>query len=316
MAGCFVGTVAAQDTDWAGTLRRAEQTKTSGHYLEAVAVFREAAALADRFGPRDPRTWATYNSLAIGYEDAGFPADSIRTYRRAIVMVKAAMGKQNADYAQLVASLGTVYLGHGDIGPARSMLHEGLQIETRLSNPNQVEIAMMQSRLAEALVSYHRYAEADRMIGLALPVLERAGETLEAANTRNNLGLVRRWQRRYDESLELIGQSVAMLEKTFGSGHPLLLRALNSLAVVYTLTGRTEEAGATYRRAMAICEKSLPPGHPSRAALLANYARFLRGTGEKAQAKALEEEARSLASDNARRDGLGMTVDVSAFQQR
>jgi len=316
LAGIFAGTAAAQDTEWASKIQRAEQAEISGRFSEAVTLLREAAALTDGFGPPDARTWTTYNSLAVAYENAGFPADSVRTFRQAMSMVKAAIGKQNAAYARLLANLGTIYLGHGGIASAGSMLREALQIETRLPNPDPVQIATVQSRLAEAQANRRGYEEAERTIGLALPVLRRTGEELEVASTLGNLGLVRRWQRRYDESLELTSQQIAMLENMFGPAYPLLLRPLNNLAVVYSLAGRTEEAGAAFRRALAICEKSLPPSHPSHATLLANYARFLRGIGEKTQAKVMEAEARSLSCDNARRDGLGMTVDVSGFRQK
>jgi tetratricopeptide (TPR) repeat protein len=315
LAGILAATAVAQDTEWAGKLRRAGQAESGGHYLEAIVLLRQAAALADGFGPRDSRTWATYDSLAIVYENAGLTANSIRTYRHAIAMVKAAIGKQNEAYARLQANLGTVYLRYGDIVPAASMLREALQIETQLPDPDPIQVAAEQSRLAEALASRRRYEEAERMLELALPVLERAGQTSEVATTLNSLGMVRSCQRRYDESLELIGKAVATVEEKVGSEHPLLLRPLNNLALVYALAGRTEEAGATFRRALAICEKSLPPDHPSRAALLVNYARFLRGIGERTQAKAMEAEARSLARDNARRDGLALTVDVSSLRQ-
>jgi tetratricopeptide (TPR) repeat protein len=317
LAGFFTGTAAAaaaHDTEWAGKLSLAEQAQTSGRYPEAVALLRQAAALADGFGPRDRRTWSTYNSLAVAYENAGLLSDSMRTYRQAMAMVKAAVGTETADYAWLEANLGVVHLRHGDTAPAVSTLREALQIEMRLPQPKPDEIAFVQSRMAEPLVSLHRYEEAERMIGLALPVLERAERTVDVAIAFNDLGLVRRRQRRYDESLAEIGKAVATLEAKFGSVHPLLLNPLINQAVVYSLAGRNEEAGATFRRALTICTTSLPPDHPSHAALLARYARFLRGIGEKTQAKAVEAEARSLAQDNARREGMGITVDVSGLR--
>jgi tetratricopeptide (TPR) repeat protein len=228
-------------------------------------------------------------------------------------MIKAAIGKQNVIYARMLANLGTVYLENGYFASATTTLREALQIAERLPHPDSVETAEMQSRMGEVLARQGHYAEADRMLGLALPVLKRAGATAEEATTLGSLGMLRGLERRYAEAVDATSTQVVTLETTFGPEHPRLLRPLNNLAVVYAQAGRMQEAGAAFRRAVAICEKQLPPGHPNHAALLTNYAAFLRQTGERAQAKAVEAEARSLARDNARRDGLGMTVDVSAF---
>jgi tetratricopeptide (TPR) repeat protein len=312
----FATNAVAQDTEWAGKINLARQAQASGRYRDAIALLRQAVALADGFGRKDARTWETYGSLAIVYEDAGFPGGSMRFNRQTIGMVKAAIGKDNATYAHLLANLATVYVGLGDMAPAERQLREALRIETGLPHPDPDDIATLQSRLAVVLANRHRYAETERLIGLALPVLERTGDTVETATALGTLGIVRGWQRHYDESLELVGEAVRMMEKQYGPGNPLLLRSMSTLAAAYTLAGRKEEAGAAFRRAITICEESLPPGHPSRAALLANYARYLRGAGQGAQAKAVEAEARSLALDMASRDGAGMTVDVSDFRQK
>ncbi len=197
------------------------------------------------------------------------------------------------------------------MGTAESMLRQALQIERQLPHPDAVEMAMLESRLAGVLAKLRRYAEAEQMIGVTLPVLERAGETTATATTLCTLGMVRSRERRYHESLEAIGQAVAILEKKFGPDNPVLIRPLSAMAAAYTLAGRKEDAGAAFRRAIAVCDKGLPPGHPSRAALLAGYARYLRSVGERAQAKTMEAQSRSLSRDIARRDGMGMTVGVS-----
>jgi tetratricopeptide (TPR) repeat protein len=174
--------------------------------------------------------------------------------------------------------------------------------------------AEIQSRLGEALLMMGRREEAERTIDLALPVLTANGDSVERAVALNNLGLIRRWQRRYSEAIEYVAQSEAILEKMYFPDHPVILRPLNNLAVLYTWTGRNTEADAIFQRALDICRKKLPENHPSYVALLQNYAVFLRKTGEKSRAKTIEAKARSLVRENSRRDGLSLTVDVSSFR--
>jgi len=309
----LAATATAQDAEWLGKIKGAQHAEITGNYLEAVTLYQQAAALTKSYGPKDQRTWGTYNALAVAYEEVGLPADSIRTHRHVIDLIKAGAGKQNVLYARVLANLGTDYLENGYFASAANTLREALEIQVRLPHPDAVETAELQSRLGETLARQHHYADADRLLAQALPVLKEAGATLEEATTLGSLGMLRGLQQRYGEAVDAISRQVAALEAAFGPEHPRLLRPLNNLAVVYSQAGRTEEADAIFRRAMAICVKQLPPGHPNHAALLTNYAAFLRRTGQKAEAKALEAQAHTLASDNARRDGLGMTVDVSAF---
>jgi tetratricopeptide (TPR) repeat protein len=213
-----------------------------------------------------------------------------------------------------MANQATLYSAIGDQAAAENMLRDALAVLKRSPNVSPVQVAEAESRLAEVFLVEGNHKEAEQRIERALPVLKTADETIETANALNNLGLVRRWQHRYAESLDLVSTAVAMTKQKYGADHPLVLRPLNNVAVLYYLMGHNEEADATFEQARKLCLKALPPGHPSYASLLNNYAAFLRKTGEKSRAKTMEAQARSMNRDNRSRDGLGLTVDVSSFR--
>jgi len=317
MAVAAAGLAVAQNTEWDSLMGRAGRAELGKNYAEAAALFRQARELAGHFSPSDARRWQTDIQLASACEQAGLTAESIRTYREAMDLIKSAVGQRNRTYAEAEASLGTTLNSIGEFASAESRLGEALEILLHVGHIDPVEIAMLQSRLGESLLGLHKHADAERMVETALPELQKGGaEPIEIAIAVNNLGLIRQGQHRYDESMRLLTASVEMIETRYGADDPLMLRPLNNLAVGYEQTGRDAEADATFHRAQAICDRYLPPTHPSHTALLANYAAFLRHTGEKSRAKAVEEEARSLRRENARTEGLGLTVDVSAFQRR
>lgn len=301
---------------WSTELVQAQQLEARGLYAEALLKFREAAALSDSFGTRDARRWATYDLLAIALNENGDVPESVSTYRRSLGMVKGAIGTNNRDYEQLLGNLGMVYLAHGQVAAAENSVRQALRIEKTQPHPDPLHIATMEVRLVQVLYNRRRYKDADRLLAPELPVIEELGEAREVASVVNTLGLIRRAQHRYSESIELLGRAVSLVEEKFGPNHPLLVGPLTNLGGVYAAAGMTAEADAEYQRAMRIGEDHLPPGHPLRVTLLGNYAAFLRSTGEKRQAKAMAAEARSLARDNALREGDGMTVDVSAFRQK
>src|SRR5579872_7052025 len=93
----FAAITAAQNAEWMAAMDRADHAEETGNLMGAVESYRKAAALAEHFGANDRRTWTSYNRLGIAYQNAGIPAESIRSYRREISMIVHAVGKQNAD---------------------------------------------------------------------------------------------------------------------------------------------------------------------------------------------------------------------------
>src|SRR5689334_12213737 len=92
MAGIAIASVTPQELDWYQTFKQAQLASDSGRYTDALNFIRHAAEIADRFDARDNRTWKTYNLLAIIQEQSGLATESIRTYHRAIAMVRDALG--------------------------------------------------------------------------------------------------------------------------------------------------------------------------------------------------------------------------------
>jgi tetratricopeptide (TPR) repeat protein len=320
LGAMFAGIVAAQNppqpsqlTEWAGLVERAGNLGEGGHYVEALALLRQAASLADPWGSGDVHAWVSYNLLGSAYQQAGFPAESIQCYRHEIAMIKGAVGTQNGSYVAALTNLGTAYSSGGDLASGEGILRSALQIQMTLADANPLQTATIQTRLAQALLNHGHFEEAERLIDASLPVLKTQGDPLDVAISINNLGLVRQWQHRYGEALDLVSSSISMVEQKYGPEHPLLLRPLMNLGVLYARAGRNDEAEAAFARAKSLCEKTLSPTHPSYVMLLANYAEFLKRAGEKSRAKAMEQQAHSLARDNGRRNGLGLTVDASAF---
>jgi tetratricopeptide (TPR) repeat protein len=318
MAQVLTGSAGAQDPpdlQWRAALDRAHAIEVRGHYAEALTAYQQAAKLADHFGKHDPRMWTTYNRLAIAYDEAGFSADAIRTYRHALDLVQSAAGKQNSEYPVIEANLGTSYLRQGELAPAGNLLQEALRIETSLPQPDTLHRAMMQSCLAEVQLHRHHYQEAENSIEAALPVIEKSGQTLDLAVAYITMGNVRRQQHRFGDALESITKAIAILEARFGSDHPLLLRPLEYQGMVYAEARHADQAEAAFQRAETICNKSLPAGHPSRAVLLMIHSAFLREIGEKTEAKAMAAQAHAIDRDIETREGLSMMVDVSAFRK-
>ena len=111
-------------------------------------------------------------------------------------------------------------------------------------------------------------------------------------------------------------EAVELTEKTSGPDHPRLVGVLNNLATVSAVAGNIEAARAALERAIDIAARRLGTEHPNYAWLLLNYAAFERISGHKPEARKLEARARSVLHQNARTNGVGMTVDASDLRPK
>jgi tetratricopeptide (TPR) repeat protein len=143
------------------------------------------------------------------------------------------------------------------------LLRRALAIDEKSYGPDNPEVAVPLTNLAQLLQATNRPAEAE-------PLMRRA---------------------------------LAIEEKSYGPEHPKVATALNNLAQLHVATHRPAEAEPLLRRALAINEKSFGPDHPNVAINLNNLALLLRATNRLAEAEPLMRRALVILLDFSRRTG-------------
>ncbi len=89
----------------------------------------------------------------------------------------------------------------------------------------------------------------------------------------------------------LLMRALAINEKSYGSEHPDVARALNNLAQLLQDTNRLSEAEPLMKRVVTIFEKSYGPDHPNVASALSNLAALLQATNRLSEAEPLMNRA-------------------------
>jgi len=128
-----------------------------------------------------------------------------------------------------------------------------------------------------------------------------------------NLGRVYGKLGMYEEATRYSQRALSIRRNVLGNQHPMLALTLNLLGELRCAQGAFADAEAFYQQALAIQEKALGPDHPDTARTMINYARLMRQTSRKRQAKALEARGRTILSIKARENPANWTVDVSDF---
>jgi tetratricopeptide (TPR) repeat protein len=313
-AACILAKFAfAQPDEWLQTMRAADGLILSGNYRDAAQKYRDALRL---LGPADDLPLANnLNALANSYAEVARFADAEHNYQRSLAVLEKIGRKMHPDYALVETNLAVHYANHGDSRKGQSLLREAISIYMATVSPDDVRLALARSSLSVFAIQQRHYGEAEELLTAALEAFRKNPEEAKGREpvALNNLGTVRRYQGRLTDAIPFFEQAIASAESAFGPDHPILVRMISNVATMYGLTGRFADADTAFQRAIEIARTRLGPDHPLYGSVLLNYSGLLRREGNKRQAKKLEATAHAILQDDHRRNGDGMTVDVSAF---
>ena len=76
-------------------------------------------------------------------------------------------------------------------------------------------------------------------------------------------------------ALELVKESLILIERCTSSDSVLLIAILNNMATIQVSAGLLDQALLTFIRVMYICERTVPEGHPKRIAITNNVRRVI-----------------------------------------
>jgi len=309
--------VMAQTSEWTQAIDQADTLEQRGYYKEAIVLYESAVRLAGNANSPDLHLPLTLVKLGLAYEQAGRFPDAIRAYNRSLVWVERVKGRNTLEYAALLSNLAAANLEMGQDAKAEPLVREALAIYEAALKSQDARLVKARSVLADLLIKRADYREAEPLLEGTIRFFEsRPDAKRELGIARNNLGVVRRFQKRYEESRVLLESAVAATEADADSSHPALARVLDNLAMTYADLGLRDQADATFRRSIEIGETRMGPEHPVFAAMLRDYAVFLRKNGRKHEAKVFQARSRKVFQESARRNAGGMTVDVSAFRSK
>ncbi|HEX8699453.1 MAG TPA: tetratricopeptide repeat protein, partial [Myxococcaceae bacterium] len=138
--------------------------------------------------------------------------------------------------------------------------------------------------------------EAERTTRLAEAVLERVGETSEAAGIYHRFrGLLLYRKGEHAQAMASLRRALEIWEKVLGPEHPQLTDAHTGMGIVLNAQGRYDEALVHYRHALEVIRRAYGPEHPLCAVHLNNMATSLRLQGKVSEAVTVQTEALALS---------------------
>jgi len=142
-------------------------------YDQAEALFRESLEMNRKlFGEPNPEVSANLNNLALVARDRGDYTKANVLFAQVVAADRQMLGPEHLDVGRTLNSWGeSVRLG-GDPRQAETIFRESLAIHARVLPAGSWQIASTETLIARCLVDERRFADAERMMLEAFPIVE------------------------------------------------------------------------------------------------------------------------------------------------
>jgi tetratricopeptide (TPR) repeat protein len=224
--------------------------------------------------------------------------DAMRACRRAVDLVEAADGPESADVANLLNDLAEIEQDRQEFGTARQLAERARIIEDKLGSQFAgSDAARIRARtlsltggLARASGDYTR-AESDLRMALAISVAEFGTGSEEAADARNNLGVLFKYLGRFEEALHLYADALGPKVKAHGECSLAAAAIHHNVGGLLHARGEFAAALEPARTAWTIARDLLGEDDPRTIVEAGAYAAVLEGLGRYDESERLYRRA-------------------------
>jgi len=294
LASCVVLFAIKRLMRWLTKLQISAKAFKRGNFREAENQLLEAAELAKKFKPTDPRLGMLWNELGVLYlADAEYP-DAGRYLRRALTLREQLFGPDHVMVGESLLNLGTWHLVMARVVEAEALYLRSQQVFNRCLKPGHVYIAFVVSNLACLRFEQGKFAQAEQL-GLQaramLAACRHRHKDRVLAHVLNNLGETYLKLGKREQAEALFSQSREDWETSLSPDHPFVAKPLYNLAECRMQRQEYGEARRLLKRARSLVEKALRPDHPLMAVTLSKMAAIYKAEGNFARAESLHRSA-------------------------
>jgi len=254
-------TLADRTLPWSPSLESAAREqlanaeKELGDDRAAADDYARAIALTKHeLGPNHPRLAQLYGELAVIRHHQKRDGEARTLFRHALDLDEAFYGKDSMDSASWLNNLAVLESDEGHGEAALALLHQVLEIKTRVLGGDHPSVATSLINEATALIELKRYGEAEQDLTRAAAVLiaSKGDDHPDLIAVYTDLGAALRHQGRYPEADASLRRAVAIAQKRLPPNHPWLSQVWSGLAENELKQHRYRPAAEAYERALAV----------------------------------------------------------------
>jgi tetratricopeptide (TPR) repeat protein len=272
-----------QDSAWDAPMQAGKNAMAKRQYSEAEKSFREALAVAEKFGEKDARVSGSLLFLAQACDAQAKMDEAEALARRAAdSMNKAHKPKQAEQQFQQIEAASALFDKAGDLFashqkyPDAEMLYQGVihiretAVEEKHAPQNnedffrfaiqvatnaQGALAGAHEKLGHLYFAEHKFPEAAAAYEKARNIREPNPDKHVLAQTITNLATCYAAQAKYDQAESLYQRALALFEQANWTEKPETLQTMQSYALLLKTTGRDTEASTMLEKVATIRKK-------------------------------------------------------------
>lgn len=237
----FAAPVFAEDSEYDGLIKQANELREKGEYKEALPVFQKAVDVAHEMKNLEYEAEAT-NDVAVCYGGMKELDKQLKELKRAETLARKA--KSNSAMSSIYNALADYYSDKKDYSNAIKSASNALTIGKQLLEADSAELAVYKCTLAEAYIAAGKVNKAEPLIEEGKKVFEKnlPGTARELAEALTDLGNIYCGQKKYDEAERSFKAAIEVFDKNFPEGNKRKAKTLRELAKTLRLAGREAEA--------------------------------------------------------------------------
>ena len=260
----------AAESAWKKASSEAESALKKNQLNQASDSYSAALAQAEKLGTNDSRLAETLRRYGSVRLQLGETADAEGAFRRALVVEEKRIGTNDIRLAEILLDLGEVCADMNRFEEAEEyyMRAQGL-VERKFGRYDRTVGICLQFR-GDAALRDDRLPEAEKLLKEALELAEsprvkvnfqinqyasrrvQPPNNAQIAAIQNDLGILYRKLKRYDDSEKSLKQSISHYETQYGKASLFLCNPLFNSAQTYIAETRYADAQAALRRCLAL----------------------------------------------------------------
>jgi non-specific serine/threonine protein kinase/serine/threonine-protein kinase len=227
------------------------------------------------------------------FQTGGRSIDIRAVLDRAAERLQNQLQDQPSVQADLMLTLGEVYLNIGLVDAAMPMLQESLRLRRGLYGDEHIEVGRVVNAWGNLELERRHITQADSLLGIALPILERrlGPMDLEVSEALRQTAVVRRHQQRYAEAESLYMQSMHILKAHYGADNAAVGKVVSDIGVLHYFMDDFPEAEARTRQAIRVYESTEPMSYAYYGESMNNLGAILLKQDKVSEALVVFEEA-------------------------
>ena len=245
--------------------------REEGRFAEAEPLYlKSLPVLSTAFGQSSTEYTRCFYTLASLYIDMGRYTDAEGMCAAAVNFYKQILGQTSDDYLGALGSMGLIYQGLGKYDKAEEIFLSLKNYFSSLPAPPKETLQTLENNLGELYRNKGDYEKAEPAMLSAVKMSD--GNSVAAATSLNNFGLVEKALGKYAEAETSYKRSIEIYKKLNKTNHPDYTNPVNNLGELYRVMGRMQEAANAFEEVIAIRKKLLGTDHPNYANALNNLA--------------------------------------------